>query len=103
VVGAGVAGRGPLPGFANVSDERLVRPDAVHLAGAGPGGSTFPGTELFGEGRVVTVTFRGERTEVVVHLDGGEIVVANLVTSAATFAVDDRVAVHVDPSGVVRF
>ena len=115
-------------GFANVDDERVVRPDAVRLVPNPPsefasGGPDLAGTEPFGEGSVTTVTFRGERTDVVVALDAparspasspeGDpsgpappplTLVASLVTSEAPrLAAGDRVAVHVHHSGLVAF
>jgi thiamine transport system ATP-binding protein len=98
-------------GFANVTDRRVVRPDAVRLARSGDGdavgavgavgGDGAAGTVL-GEGRVTAVTFRGERTEVVVQLDDGPLV-ATVPTAGASVEVGDRVVARADPSGIVDF
>jgi thiamine transport system ATP-binding protein len=93
-------------GFANVTDASVVRPDAVRLHRADEAPSDEHGTSatLLGEGRVASLTFRGERTEVVVDLDrGGAPVVASLASSDAPFAVGDRVVADADPAGIVHF
>jgi thiamine transport system ATP-binding protein len=84
-------------GFANVTDERVVRPDAVRLARS----ADAAGTPL-GEGHVSAVTFRGERTEVVGERDDGPLV-ASVPTVGPVVQVGDRVVAHADPAGIVDF
>ena len=79
---------GPLPGALDAGPV-LVRPEGVRLVVAGPLG-----------GVVRSVTFAGARTRVVVVLDGGVAMEAE-VPSAEAPAVGARVAVRIDPTAVM--
>ena len=108
-------------GFANVDDDHLVRPDAVHLTapldrGTGsalPDGPAQGADREAGDrgvGVVESVVFTGERADVRVRLADGSALEASVATGVALAPggpglprIGDRVGVTVDPSGVVRF